>query len=222
MGKINELEKSLSVLLSLYVMIEQNYDALTYYEDIFSNNSEVFNNLGLPDKKELFVDEAINESLWFQIILKTCSFLEEWDKILGIITETEYKTKIRIIKRVVKPARKAIDNWKGIKSFRNEIIAHNFRNSKGEFKLHEIATYDCPQTNEELLYVVTFLNRMIQVLSFNLPIETQTIVNSMGKIYQESTISSSNDDSKYLKLKEILKRVDEQISIEIFIFQDMI
>ncbi len=214
---MNKLEKSLSILLSLYVMIEQNLEALFYYEDHLSENSSTRKSLAIPDKSAIMIDEAISESLWFQIILKSCSFLEEWDKILGILTETEYSTKIQLIKKVVKPSRKAINRWSDLKNFRNEIIAHNFRNTKGEFKLYSIADYNCPQTDGELWYLVAFLNRMINVLTANLPLETVKIQNSFGEFYSSKALNTvDSGTNEGIDLKKILFEVDARISEEIF------
>lgn len=218
MNKLNELEKSLSILLSLYVMIEQNFDALTYYQDHFSEDSYLRKSMNIPDKKEFMIDEAITESLWFQIILKSCSFIEEWDKFLGTLTETDYKEKIHLIKKIVKPAKKAIEQWSDLKHFRNEIIAHNFRSKKREFKLYSIDSYDCPKTDGELYYLVAFLNRMIRVLSSNLPIETIKVTNSFGELIMSKRASSAPDSdiSRNLFLKNTLSKVDSYIAEEIF------
>lgn len=220
MTKLNELEESLSILLSLYVMIEQNLEALIYYEKYLSNDSNEFLRYEFPDKEESFVDEAITESLWFQIILKTCSFLDEWDKMLGVNTGIDNKQRIKIIKQVVKPARKAINQWKDLRGFRNEIIAHNFRGKKGVVKLFDIHKYDCPQTTSELYYVVKFLNRMIRIANANLSVESSKVVMSMGKIYNETANSKAKenelDDSKLENLRRTLEIIDEFISNEVF------
>ncbi|MEN6453393.1 MAG: hypothetical protein ABFD10_03975, partial [Prolixibacteraceae bacterium] len=115
-----------------------------------------------------------------------------------------------------KPVQKAINKWSDLKNFRNEIIAHNFRNSKGEFKLFSIGDYNCPQTHEELSYLVAFLNRMVRVLSSNFPMETQNIINSVGANLKRKANQSGTGDSKFEELKRTLQNIDEYISEEIF------
>lgn len=217
MEKSTEIQKSLTILLSLFVMIEQNYEALVYYESFLSCDTNTYKSSNLPDKRELYIDEAIIESVWFQIILKACSFIDEWDNFLGIRTELEAKYKIQLIKRVVKPARKAIEKWTGLKSFRNEIIAHNFRDTKGNFRLMLINEYNCPKTTEELSYLIKFLHRMTSVLSCNFPMETNRILEGLDDtMLKKMEIKENLVTNSFNNLEESLKIIDNYISEEIF------
>lgn len=209
MGKINtSIEDSLKVLLSLFVMIDQNCEALRYYDDYISDDSEK-RPIELPDKKENYIDEAIYESLSFQIIIKTCSFFEEWDKILGVLTEKSLETKVEIIKKIVKPAKKAVGNWKDFKKFRNEIIAHNFRDKNRNLKLDYFESYDIPQTIDDLSYINELLRRMINILTINLPIETESVMNSMGKLLLKK---QNNRNDKNIDYITSLNEIDRYIS----------
>lgn len=106
-------EESIRILLNLYVTIEQNYQAFVFYEEYLSEES--LKSESIPSRKEYSIDEAIIESLWFQIILKACSFLEEWDDFLAVRTNQEDRNKLILIKKVVSPARKQIINGKTLK-----------------------------------------------------------------------------------------------------------
>lgn len=200
-------EESIRILLSLYIMIEQHYDAMTFYEKYLSE--ENFDNNEVPPREEDSIDESIIESLWFQIILKTSSFLDEWDNFLAVNTDSNDKEKLLLIKKIVAPARKEILKWKDLKAFRNEIVAHNMRNSKNEFILDNMHKYNCPKTQHELFYLVKFLERMIKILSHHFPshvknalIKTQLAMDSEKK-YNLRDINS---------LKTALKDVDKNIS----------
>ncbi len=204
--------ESIRILLSLFVTIKQNYDALGFYESYLSE--EVLNHPQVPSRKEYNVDEAIIESLWFQIILKSCSFLEEWDSFLAVKTNKVDQQRVLLIKKVVAPARKEIGKWKDLKKFRNEVIAHNLRNSNKSFSLDDMHTYNCPNTTEELYYLVSYLERMITVLTTNFGSKTVEVT--------ALAFQALSKERKYLhartskELKKGLSQVDELISKNIW------
>lgn len=55
-------EESIRIILSLYVTIEQNLYAMTFYKDFLAE--EVLDSPNIPPRKEHSIDEAIMESLW--------------------------------------------------------------------------------------------------------------------------------------------------------------
>lgn len=190
-------------------MIEQDYEALVYY----SNNleEEVLDrkrtNIAL---KHETIDFAIIEALWFQIIIKACSFLDEWDNFLGVLNEDKYKARLKLIKQVVSPARRAFKHWKEIRKFRNEITAHNFRDKKHVVTIDKISEYNCPQSVEELYYLVSFLSRMIHVLTSNFPSEIQWVASSASAESFNGTTQHTSDN--LTELKNLLSEIDNVIS----------
>ena len=113
-----DLKSSINVLLVLFIMIEQNLEALIYYEDNIQEASIDRSVTSFAEKHEV-IDFAITESLWFRIITLSCSFLDEWDRILAVKYEIEYRRKLLLIKKVLKPARRAISYWKDLKGMFN-------------------------------------------------------------------------------------------------------
>jgi hypothetical protein len=203
-------EESIRILLSLCVMIEQNFFALIFYEKHLAK--DVLKSKIIPSRSDDCVDEAVLESLWFQIILKSCAFLEEWDEFLGVKTTLEDNNRLLLIKKIVAPARREIAKWKDLKTFRNHVIAHNLRNSKKEFSLDDMHTYDCPQTNEELYYLVSFIQRMTKVLSNNYPKETLNALEKAKTALDDKNYSEKGERD----LKKALEEIDENISINIW------
>jgi hypothetical protein len=196
-------EQSIRILLSLFVTIEQNYNSLTFFNTFLAEDKlHIKKN---PPRQDHCIDEAIIESLWFQIIIKSCSFLEEWDRFLAVRTNEEDKEKILLIKKIVKPARQQISEWKDMQKFRNEIIAHNSRNKEDNYSLDNMGDYDCPSTEYELFHLVKFLERMIKTLTSNFPAELQSLI-SKSKL--------SKEKEKYPRdrgLEYALKEVDKNI-----------
>lgn len=206
------LQSSIKVLLTLFVMLEQDYKALVYYSDNVEEDSPNRLKTNLPEKENI-IDFAITEALWFQIIIKSCSFLDEWDKFLGVKNEQEHINRLILIKRTVAPARKAINSWKELRKFRNEITAHNFRGKDHRVTIDEISQYKCPQSIDEIYFLICFIQRMIAVLTHVFPNETQNIVN----VTHANTLNISPiSESRLRELRQYLLDIDEKLSESVF------
>lgn len=217
MSKTVSLQSSIEVLFSLYLSIEQNFDALTYYsrfiEDKNLKSSETKEKL---PERDFTIDAAIIESLWFQIILHSCSFLEEWDKVLGIQNEKRYADEILEVKKIVSPAGRAVKKWKDLKRFRNEVIAHSFRNKKGDISLYTMSHYNCPQNEQELYYLVCLLNRMTMVLADRFSKKMDVFFENYTSLVQEAYQINSVTNPTTTELNEALNKVDKNINIQSF------
>jgi len=213
MEENTKLESSIKVLLILFVNLEQNFEALIFYSDNIAEDSIDRNETSIPNKSET-IDSTIIDALWFQITIKSCSFLDEWDKFLGVKNEPTLVPKLKLIKSIVKPARKAINTWTELKEFRNEIVAHNFRKKKEQLvMIDQMGDYDCPQTIGEMYFLICFIDRMIRVLTKNFPKEVEVVIEQA----RLATLKPANDIGDKLKeLNEKLISIDEAISKEIF------
>lgn len=212
MKQNTDLKSSLKVLVILYVMIKQDFDALLYYEDNISEDI-IDRNVVLIAPKDKILDTTIVDSLRFSIVLKACSFLEEWDQFLGVRNEPEIIERLMIVKKTVVKARRAINYWKDLKGFRNEIIAHNFRGKDNEVRIDMLGKYDCPQTITELYFLIAFLNRMINVLAGCF----KEIVVEITSDFEKTEFNmGSMTDKKSEELANKLIDIDESISNEVF------
>jgi len=79
----DKTEESVYTLFSLSILAVQAFESLFNTEDIlnadFDSKAPVFQEM---------VNDTIHEALVYQILLKSCSYLDEWDKIFGVKTET--------------------------------------------------------------------------------------------------------------------------------------
>jgi hypothetical protein len=66
-------------------------------------------------------------ALYFNIIIDTYSYLDEYDNFSGVKIEVEFSDRIIIIKKIAKPTMNMIRKWKDIGRLRNDIIAHTWR-----------------------------------------------------------------------------------------------
>lgn len=214
-----DLKSSIKVLLTLYVMLDQDYQALVYYTENLEEGSIGRSKANLPNK-DFTIDGAIVDSLWFQIIIKSCSFLDEWDRILGVQNEPVNTEKLLLIKKVAAPARRAIKFWKDLKKFRNEITAHNFRDKNNIVTIDRMGDYDSPQNIIELSFLICFINRMINILCKNFSEEMPDLLDqSYSNILKESKNKQERDtkaESNFEDLKNRLEHVDAQINKHIW------
>lgn len=69
-------------------------------------------------------DSVVYSALTSQIVLNSCSYLEEWE-LLGTLSSEE--PRILVLRKIGKPAIDRINKWKDLKLVRNSVIAHNQR-----------------------------------------------------------------------------------------------
>ena len=158
---LTKTEESIFTLLSLFILIEQAFESLTKNEDILSSDFD-----DIQSSFKDLVNDTIHEALVYQILLKSCAFLDEWNKIFGITTEPENRSKILTVKKIAKPALKCISDWKNLRDFRNEAIAHNHRNKNGKNIYLNYIPYNSPQANSEVYLLVFCLKKTIDVIHF--------------------------------------------------------
>ncbi|RYD57572.1 MAG: hypothetical protein EOP56_07265 [Sphingobacteriales bacterium] len=193
---LNELEISMFTLWSLFVLADQHFVALLRYSKILEEEYELNND----DEISL---STIREALVYQVFLKTCSFIDEWDQILGARTEAKYKETVMTVKRIVKHHRKVLNSWKGLREFRNNAIAHNHRDKKGQNIYYSNASYHTPHTIPELALMIYCMEKMAKTLGALFPKEYFSIISATKENLDSRVIS----DSKAYTLNEIREHI---------------
>lgn len=202
-NEYNKTEESIFTLLSLYILIKQAFESLTNNEDILLSDFDKANSTF----KDL-VNDTIHEALVYQILLKSCAFIEEWNKIFGVHTEPQDKNKILSVKHVAKPAYKCVSEWKNLRDFRNEAIAHNHRNKEGKNIYLNYSPYHTPQSYAEIYLLVFCIKKMIDVVDFYFKETVYDIV--VNKLKFNKVKREKNMSAEETKLK--MKKLDEEIS----------
>ena len=108
---MNKTIQSIHILTLLSNLIGKQIDTLVLSKGTNKSSEEIL----LANAKSL-------------IIIYTLSFLTEWENFLVPQSENDYKRTVIKYKKIAKPAIDRIKKWTGIKSFRNTVLAHNFRN----------------------------------------------------------------------------------------------
>jgi len=101
------------------------------------------------------MDDMDEMALWVSTtsmtLIQTISFLDEYDNFV-LSDDEELNNTINAIKKSVKPAIKQIREWKELREFRNEAIAHNLRDKNKMISVFErgLSSYDIPQSGADM------------------------------------------------------------------------
>jgi len=104
---LTKVQESILVLCTLQALLEEYKECLKKEKD----NSK----------------SVIYAIITSQIILTSCSFIEEWELFGNLIKED---SRILELRKIVKPAIDRINKWSDMRYYRNSIVAHNHRIKK--------------------------------------------------------------------------------------------
>lgn len=110
-------------------------------------------------------------TLYNAILMHTCSYLEEYNNQFTSKTELEFKDRIRMVKKIAKPAYKKIMNWSDLRQYRNQIIAHNLRINNDIFSFNKLGQYNAPRTYVDLVVLRKHLMMIQGIIDAEFSIE---------------------------------------------------
>jgi hypothetical protein len=113
------------------------------------------------DSKKIIDKElTLFNSLFYMTVIDSVSFLDEYQQVFGVKTEKKYKDRIIITKAINKPLISKICEWKDLRDFRNNLLAHNLRKGKNGDYIFSIENldYNAPRN----LYDLFLLTNLIQ------------------------------------------------------------
>lgn len=140
---------------------------LIHTTDMIKKNSDVFDKIEFEGHYRQFpFGKSIVGSLLNYSLLKSASFLEEFNTIFTPSNYPDYRDRIILFKKIVKPVTKRIDQWKDIRNYRNQILAHNFNINNSSFfsEDYENILYNVPHTDAE----IKLLSELLVIITNNL------------------------------------------------------
>ncbi|MEC3875614.1 hypothetical protein [Chryseobacterium salviniae] len=142
--------------------------------------------------------------LLYHIILEVVNFNEEYNSYFNKTYLNIYEDRIQEIRDINKPIFKKINQWK-LKYFRNNIIAHTWRN-KNKFAHPDSDVYFIPKNALEFSLLVNYINYAWNLIENEFEIELNHAMNYMISI----ATNIPNRDKNYSNLNnEQIKLVDE-------------
>lgn len=163
---MKKIEESLLILRKIALDIG--------YRTVLLLKGDIFN--GLKEEK-VGPRTTLFTTLIGMNIIDACSYLEEYEKIFGVITEKEYSDRALLVKSISKPVVKEIKKWSDLINIRNWMLAHNLRINKGKMLYNQaILDYNVPTT----IYEIELLSHCIQIIN-------HIIVNEFDKELEEAS-----------------------------------
>ena len=141
--------------------------------------------------------------LLYHIILEVVSYSDEYDLYFNPKYLDKYKERISQIKEINKPIFKEMRQWK-LKEFRNNIIAHPWRNGV-KFAHPDSSNYNVPNNPLEFSILVNYVNYSWSLIEREFEFE---LLNTMTYMVQISNFPSLIKDYSLLNQKQIML-VDE-------------
>lgn len=136
-----------------------------------------------------------------QIIITSCSYLDEWEYFARLIKE-EQESRIITLRKITKPVIGRINKWKDMKKFRNNMIAHNHRikkedNSLAIFNLSR--NLNCPNSfyDYKLLLGCIFITKNVLLRLF--PKEYNQILPHIKNIENIKPINEIKNEKSFRK-----------------------
>lgn len=96
--------------------------------------------------------------------MESVSFIDEFHRSFFQNCEPEFKSKVLIIKKMTTPVFKRINQWKDLKEFRNTIVAHPWRDKKGNFVVPDINKNKVPRNWFEHIVLVNLINYAYDII----------------------------------------------------------
>lgn len=115
-----------------------------------------------------------SHNLYYYTIMEAVSFLEEYDSFFTEANvESQYKQRVRDVRRVVKPLYRKIREWKDLKLYRNRVVAHGWRDEKNgnHLTVPHKKHYDVPRTHFELQLLRDLIKQLMDFIETEFHIE---------------------------------------------------
>lgn len=157
---------------------------------------------GFPTKdSEKIIDKELTllNSLFYLTVIDSVSFLDEYQQVFGIKTEKNFKDRIIITKSINRPLISKICEWKDLRDFRNNLLAHNLRKGKNGVYVFSIENldYNAPRNLNDLFLLTNLVQFSTDTINSEFENEIKELdTNTTKEIKTNNRILSKDDVSK--------------------------
>lgn len=160
----------------------------------------------------------------YHIKMESVSFLDEFNNGFYKSTESHYKERITQIREITAPIIKRIKKWKDLEKFRNNIIAHPWRQN-GKFVIPSNRHYNVPRNWFEIGVLVNLMNYTWHLIKAEFEKEfgeAILYIDSINPLPKEPT-SYENLNADHLKMahevRQICERLQKKYYLKIMIYK---
>lgn len=141
------------------------------------------------------------------IILETTTFLDEFNIYFAKSAPPSERMRVQEFKKIVKPILSRINQWTDLTKFRNQIVAHNWRNKQGAFVIPDLNDYNIPRNRFEGLLLIDYLNYIWSLIMAEFPNE---IIETMKYMQNKTPMDKPSPNYSNLnnELIEMASEVD--------------
>lgn len=156
-----------------------------------------------------------------QILLSTISLIDEYS---GHFKSSKADTidergKVEQTRELLKPVFKKINKWKGLRDFRNNVLAHNLRNRKSGNKsiltVEGISGYDIPERVRDVGFLIQCVDLIRQVISKVFKEEYEIAIEEINQVNESTknkvSLSQRDYEKEYIELQKEIIRIKENI-----------
>lgn len=133
---------------------------------IFHKSQQVLEEQSIELQKIIESDDSTDKQpilVTNYIIMETCSFIHEFHKNFARLCESDYKDKVTLVKAMTKPIFKRVNKWTDLNTFRNNIIAHPWRDGD-KFVVPDMNVYNVPRNWFEHIVLVHLMRYIYDII----------------------------------------------------------
>lgn len=145
-------------------------------------------------------------TIYNTVLLNICSFLEEYDNHFLAFAENEFKERILRVKKIAKPAYNKVKEWRELKQYRNNIIAHTLRIDKKDFSLSKLGDYDSPRTYLDLVIIRKYFMMIYTIILMEFEEELSSINNFVRNFNQKNP--PRKHENAAAELNNVVKKIN--------------
>lgn len=153
--------------------------------------------------------KKLSFSIQWNILIITRSIIDELNKYLFNYNtdDLNLKKSIKAVKKIITPALNEINEWCGIKDFRNNVLAHNGRDYYGESVLlsSKFEKYNVPENHLDFL----ILSQLIKIITEKVAEIFSEELKEATKILDSLTIERKG---RYYKIEDAVGKVNNIIT----------
>jgi hypothetical protein len=146
------------------------------------------------------------------VILETNIFLEEYNERFGKYNNPELDLRIRGIKEICRPIIRRINKWKGLKDYRNEIIAHPWYSKGEKFTLPGSKRYNVPTRWIDVIVLAIFIEQTYAIIYTDFRKESDEALGYLLSGYETLPLIPDNLDSINADIKILETEVNDLCS----------
>ncbi|MFT3911443.1 MAG: hypothetical protein QM737_18615 [Ferruginibacter sp.] len=175
-------------------------------------------------KGPLFSVHHFTKNLTHYLILETVSFLEEYKKqFIPNKVEEIYKERVIMVRKICKPVFQQIDKWSGLNKFRDNFIAHPWRD-EDKLVVPLNKKYQIPRTWIEFRFLKDLVSYMHNIIAAEFKKEMDFALFFGDELNEEVaalfTMDQINEEVKSLfeKSTSLMKEYDKDYDVQFFTY----